>query len=335
MHIFFVMRKYFPGITSVFLTFLNTYAQEITAQERFDFSHTGMGSLFTITCYGTDPDHVKKTAETAFAMIDRFEGIMSDYNPESELMRLSRKSGQGTFIPVSDELFGIIQESLRWSEWSDGIFDITVGAYSQLWRRAGRKDQFPDSSELFKAAAVVGYHNIKLDAGTHSVKLVKPGMQLDLGGIAKGYTVDWIYDLFKKNGYNRILVDGGGDIRVGKSPPGKEGWAIALENYTGSDSIASKTNCAIATSGDLYRYIKIDSIRYSHIIDPQTGFGITTPRTVTVTAPSCLQADVLASILSVSGAEKGFELLENLENVSVMIVEIQNGNEKIYKYPDK
>lgn len=324
--------KDFLLLTGVVFIFLDVNAQENQDPNRFEFSHSSMGSLFTIIGYGSDSILQQETAKAAFLMVDRLNLIMSDYNPESELMKLCRTAGQGEYIPVSGELFAIIQESQRWSVWSGGIFDITVGAYSQLWRRAGRKDQIPDSSQLEKAASVVGYHDIQLDTANHSVKLVNPGMQLDLGGIAKGYTVDKIFNLFRNNGFDTVLVNGGGDIRVGENPPGTQGWKIRIENENGRDSISFLSNCAIATSGDLYRFTEINGVRYSHIIDPFTGFGITIPRTVTITAPACMEADVLASILSISGARVGFGLLKNLKDVNALIVEVEKDGKKILQY---
>ena len=325
-------RAHFMWILFFIFLFSELRMQEVPPQNRFEFSHSSMGTLFTIIVYGSDSLQIKQTAMAAFSMIDHLNLVMSDYNPESELMKLCRNSGPGKYIPVSSELFNVIQESIYWSEWSDGTFDITIGPYSQLWRRAGRKDLLPDSMQLQEAKALVGYQKIKLNRAERTVMLTKSGMQLDLGGIAKGYTVDKIYNHFKANGYTEVLVDGGGDIRVGKSPPGSEGWKIRIMNGNGLDSMAYLTNCAIATSGDLYRFTEIKGIRYSHIINPFTGYGITIPRTVTVIAPNCTEADVLASILSIMGAENGFELLKKSPEVSAFIVEIEKDEYKVIRY---
>ncbi len=313
--------------------FSNGQAQKNQIQNRFEYSHSSMGTLFTIVGYGSDSLHANETAMAAFSLIDHYNLIMSDYNPESELMQLCGRSGQESSIPVSTELFSILQESLYWSHWSAGIFDITIGPFSQLWRRAGRKDLLPDSAQLQKAATRVGYQYIKLDPSNQSVLLTKPGMQLDLGGIAKGYTVDMIFNLFQRNGFESVLVDGGGDIRAGAAPPGSHGWRIGIMNGSGLDSIAFLSNCAIATSGDLYRFSEINGIRYSHIINPFTGYGITVPRTVTVIAPTCTEADVLASILSISGPENGFILLQTRQKVSAFILESEKENRKVFQYP--
>ena len=328
------MQRDFLLLVGVISFFIKVNAQQIHDQIRFEFSHSSMGSLFTIVGYGSDSLRAKETALTAFSMIDRFNLIMSDYNPESELMQLCRRSGQENYTQVSSELYDIIWQSLFWSEWSKGIFDITVGTYSQLWRRAGRKDLLPDPHQIDKAASTVGFQYIKLDSANQSVRLVKPDMQLDLGGIAKGYTVDKIFKLFRDKGFERILVDGGGDIMTGESPPGARGWKIRIENENGIDSVSFLSNCAIATSGDLYRFTEIDGIRYSHIIDPFTGYGISMPRTVTVSAPTCTEADVLASILSIIGPDRGFEMLKKLESVRALIIEMKNDEKKLFQYPN-
>jgi thiamine biosynthesis lipoprotein len=307
-------------------------AQENHDSFRFEYSHSSMGSLFTIIGYGSDTLHARAMANSAFSMIDRLDLIMSDYNPESELMKLSRQSGNGEFIPVTTELFHVIRQSLFWSAWTGGIFDITIGPFSQLWRRAGRKDVLPDSIQIHRAATRVGYQYIQLDTINQSVMLVKPGMQLDLGGIAKGYTVDEIFHFFKDQGYDRLLVDGGGDIRVGNNPPGTDGWKIRISGGNGLDSLVYLSDCAVATSGDIYRFAEINGKRYSHIINPFTGYGIQIPRTVTVIAPDCTEADVLASTLSIAGVKEGFRLLKKQKEVKALILEDRKGKLKEYRF---
>jgi len=334
MLIFFKNKKVFLCLSLFIFAKLTGYSQENDVLSRFEFSHSSMGSLFKIICYSTEETEVKQTAKIAFSIIDSLNLKMSDYLPESELMKLCRTSGKGIYKEVSEDLFNIISESIYWSRWSEGAFDITIGAYTQLWRRAGRKEILPAPDQLKKASIAVDYHFIKLDSMNRSVLLSNPDMQLDLGGIAKGYAVDRVFSIFEKRGYNYLLVDGGGDIRTGDAPPGTQGWKIALDNRIGNDSIIFISNVAIATSGDLYRFVEIDNIRYSHIINPATGYGITIPRIVTVTAPTCAQADVLASILNITGANKGFELLTKLTGITAMIVEgIPEEDMTSYRYP--
>lgn len=302
--------------------------------KRFEFSHGQMGTIFNIVCYSDDTAAVRAVADRVFAMIDSLNLVFSDYNPESELNRLCLKSGNGKYIKVSKSLFDMIRTSLCWSKRSRGIFDITVGPYTQLWRRAIRRDEKPDPDRLARASESVGYRNIKLRRKTQSVKLKKKNMQLDLGGIAKGYTVDRIYKFLVANGIKICLVDGGGDIYAGQKPPGDEGWKVQFQELGDTKKFMTLTHRAVATSGDLYRFFEYKGTKFSHIIDPGTGMGITAPRTVSVLAPDATTADALATILSIDGPGKGFKLLKKLKDVGALIVQQEGDNIKTYQYGD-
>jgi thiamine biosynthesis lipoprotein len=289
-----------------------------------------MGTLFRIVCYAENEELAKKVINKAFNRVDSLNYIMSDYLPDSELNRLSRSSGEGKYVAVSNDLFNIIELSYQWSVKTNGIFDISIGPFSQLWRRAGRKDAIPTAGQIQNASESVGYRYIHIDSDNKSIHLEKPDMQLDLGGIAKGFAVDEMYDIFIHSGINRVLIDGGGDIRAGKAPPAKNGWKIVLENREKDQHTIYLSNASIATSGDLYRYIQVDSIKYGHIIDPRTGYGSTIPRTVTVQANNCTDADVLASILSIWGAEEGFKFISSIPGTKALI--IQNEGDYIERF---
>lgn len=299
--------------------------------EKYEFSHGTMGSLFHIICYADDSSRAANAAIKAFARLDTLNLIMSDYLPYSELSSLTEKAGSGEWVRVSKPLFDILQTSYRWSEWSHGAFDVTIGPLTKLWRRAGRKEVFPTEEQIDKALESVGYKYLLLDPAAQSVKLEKPGMMLDLGGIAKGYAVDEVHRIFREMNIPVVMIDGAGDIMTGRKPPGQEGWKIALESLKDKEPVFILSNQAVATSGDLYRYTIFNGVRYSHIIDPETGYGITIPRTVTVFASNCTAADVLASILSVMGPKKGLKKLGNLENTEALIIEDRNGATREWK----
>jgi thiamine biosynthesis lipoprotein len=148
-------------------------------------------------------------------------------------------------------------------------------------------------------------------------------MYLDFGGIVKGFAVDEVYRIFSKHGLHSTLVDGGGDIYAGDPPPDRNGWKVMISNLDEKEQYILIKNQSIATSGDLYRYIEIDGNKYSHIIDPRTGYGINLPRTVTVLANDAASADIMASVLSVLGSE-GFTLMEDM-NMKVIILQQENG----------
>lgn len=309
-----------------------SYSQASTVLKRFEFSHGQMGTIFNIVCYGNNEEYVRERVNEAFSIIDSLNQIFSDYIPDSELNTLCEKSGTGKFIPVSMPLFKVIYQSLYWSKLSQGAFDITVGPYTQLWRRAKRQEKLPDKDNLLKASNSIGYQYIKLNISKRAIFLKKKNMQLDLGGIAKGYTVDSIYSFLKVNKLPFCLVDGGGDIYAGCIPPDAKGWKIAFEDLEKIKKSLFISQKAIATSGDLYRFFEYKGVKYSHIINPRTGFGITIPRTVTVIAPNATEADALATILSVCGPKSGFKLIRKLKQVNALIIQEEGDETKRYEF---
>ncbi|MEL6252168.1 MAG: FAD:protein FMN transferase [Bacteroidota bacterium] len=296
------------------------FAQEL---RRFSFSSPHMGTNFRIVLYAEDSLQADTAARAAFSRIEELNEILSDYLPDSELNLLSARAGSGDFVPVSDELWTVLLASRFFSKKSKGAFDISIGPLSRLWRRAMRKAAFPEADKLKKAHALVDWRSIKLNKKSQSVKLKKEGMKLDLGGIAKGYAVDEAYQVLKDAGIEAALVDGGGDLLLGNSPPGKEGWTIEVPAYTypekeDKDLLVLK-NCSVATSGDTYRYIELNGIRYSHIIDPRTALGISKRRMLTVIAKEGMTADALASVYSILGKEDEKKIRKRYRDSSIQV----------------
>jgi len=205
-----------------------------------------------------------------------------------------------------------LTKAQRVAEQSDGAFDVTVGPVVRLWRLARRTQRLPDASKLEKARALVGYRNVRIDPNRHTVQLLKPGMQLDLGGIAKGYSADEALVTLKKQGIASALVAAGGDIAVSGPPPGREGWDITIAPIEeGEPTPHLRLNdAAVSTSGDAEQYVEIDGIRYSHIVDPRTGIGLTGRSEVTVVAKHGIDADSLTKVAAVLGPEKGLPIIE-------------------------
>ena len=284
--------------------------------QRFEYAQPLMGTTFRLVFYTDSKEKADVLSQDTFQLLDSLNQIMSDYLPESELSKLSRTSGSGQKVTISDELWEIMRLSKKISRKSKGAFDITIGPLSQLWRRAVRRNEFPDSSKIQEATNRVNHKYIRLYPAEQAVKLKKESMRLDLGGIAKGYAVDKSFEYLSQKGISIALVDGGGDIRLGNPPPGEAGWKISVSDLdlTGNElnKVLELRNCAIATSGDTYRFIEWKGKRYSHIIDPRTGYGITQQRKTTVIVPNATMADALASALSVMGPQKGFRLLNRL-----------------------
>jgi thiamine biosynthesis lipoprotein len=286
---------------------------------RYSFTEPHMGTTFKIILYAPDEATANRAAKAAFARVAELDGIMSDYKPASELMRLCAQAG-GEPVKVSDDLWTVLERAQEVSRRSDGAFDVTVGPMVRLWRRARRTREMPDAEELAKAKALVGYEKMKLDPKEHTVRLEKKGMRLDLGGIAKGYAADQALTVLKKHGLSRALVAAGGDIAVGDAPADADAWTVGISPVEDPESKPKKylllTNAAVSTSGDAEQYVEIGGKRYSHIVDPKTGVGLVGRMTATVVAPNGLWSDPLTKVVAVLGPDKGFPIIEQTKGVS-------------------
>ncbi len=294
------------------------------ALKRFAFEEPHMGTRFRIVLYAAGEETARKASCAAFDRIAALDACMSDYKPDSELMRLCAKAG-GDPVAVSDELFFVLSRAQEAARRSEGAFDVTVGPVVRLWRRARRTQQMPDPEKLAQARYLVGYENVRLDARRHTVQLLKEGIQLDLGGIAKGYAADEAQAVLKKHGIARALVAAGGDIVVSGPPPGAEGWKIAIapladEGENPAGPWMWLKDAAVSTSGDAEQYVVIDGKRYSHIVDPRTGIGLVGRMSATVTARDGITADSHTKIVAVLGPEKGFPIIESVEGAAARFV---------------
>ncbi len=295
--------------------------------QQYEFQRIRMGIPVKIALYATDDATAKQAAQAAFARMKQLDRILSDYDPDSELMQLCGQAGTDRHIPVSADLKAVLEHSLRLSRQTDGAFDVTVGPLVKLWRKARRKKQLPTAEALTTARTAVGFEFVDLDADLSTVRLTKPNMRLDLGGIAKGYAADQALAELKANGVSRALIDAGGDIVVGDPPPGKAGWRIGIAPLLKKDGPPSRfvtlKNAGIATSGDAWQYVEFDGVRYSHIIDPKTGYGLTERSSVTVIAADGITSDALASAVSVLGVQRGLDLIEKTLGAEALFVTLE------------
>jgi thiamine biosynthesis lipoprotein len=304
---------------------------------RFDFREIHMGVSFRIVLYAPNEFSANKAARAAFDRIEQLNRIMSDYDPNSELMQLCRSSQPQQPVKVSPELLLILSRSNELSCKTHGAFDVSVGPVVRLWRRARRRKQLPDPHRLAEARRLVDYRSIVIDEKAGTVSLQKNGMRLDLGGIAKGYAGDQALVLLRRRGITQAMIDGSGDIVVGDPPPGKRGWKIGIAPLEKPDGPPSRylllSNAAVATSGDAFQYVEIAGKRYSHIVNPQTGLGLTTRSSVTVIAPDGITADSLASAVTLLGAYKGLKLIAATNGTAALIVQVEKGARQ--EFPSK
>ncbi|MCU0873856.1 MAG: FAD:protein FMN transferase [Pirellulaceae bacterium] len=302
--------------------------------QRYRELRPGMGSTFEIIVYAPDEAMAQRGLGAAFARIDQLNQIFSDYDSASEACRLSHASPMPEAVPVSAEMFTLLDYSAQLSRATDGAFDVTVGPVSRLWRRARRQRQLPAPDRLREALAGVGYQHLELDAAGRKARLAAPGMRLDFGGVGVGYAVDEALTVLKQHGLTRVLVNGSGDIVLGAPPPGETGWRIGvapLEPNQPPSRFLRLAHCGVSTSGDAWQFVEIDKQRYSHIVDPKTGLGLTTRSSVTVIAPTGTAADGLATAASVLGVEQGLALVERTCGAACLMVCIENEKPQVHE----
>jgi thiamine biosynthesis lipoprotein len=257
-----------------------------------------MGTEFRITISTADTSGMQMAVDSAFRRVEELEQMMSDYRADSELNRLR---GTAKWQRVSPDLYEVLNFSRQLAKQTGGAFDPTIGPLTKLWRRSFRQQEFPEEERILAARARVHWKDLRV-ARRGRVRLRREGMSLDLGGAAKGYALDEVGHLLRKFGFPSFLIDGGGDLLLGDAP-GEEGWSVEFpQGYFVSDL----HNTAIATSGDAYRFLEWEGVRYSHIIDPRSGYGTTHQKEVTVFGPSAMVADGLASAFLLGQKPGGF-----------------------------
>jgi thiamine biosynthesis lipoprotein len=299
----------------------------LQAQEkRFSFSRPKMGSPFTIIFYDVDSLHANKIANNCFLLVDSFVNIFSDYIDTSELNRLSNSSGQKKYVPVTPALYDIFRQAQKAYKLSNGAFDITMGPLIKLWRKARKEQLLPDTLSIINQKKLTGFDKVKIDKSSQTVQLLKPGMQLDLGGIAQGYIAQKVLDRLVQDSIKSALVDVSGDIAMSNPPAGKKGWAIGINLPEQTEDLQKKklllSNCSVSTSGDVYQHMEFKGKKYSHIINPRTGYGITSQRNVTVIASDAVTADWLATACSILPIPKAKRISRKM-NAALMIAFIK------------
>ena len=310
-------------VIATFIPYYNIKAESLQRAERVEYKKIQMSIPVRLVFYADlGAEDGKKRADAAaqrvFENVERLKMVFSDYESDSELRKVCIAAQDGSEVPVSDDLWTVLVAAKKYHRLSNGAFDPTVANAVRLWRRAVREEKFPKRDKLEEARELTDFNLVVLNEKTHTMRFLKKGVRLDLGGIAKGYIIDKSLELLKELGYPAALVDIGGDVAVGDAPPeldsrqgepgcvspraeGRKGWKIGILDETGKDvkEFRYLTNCGIATSGANARFVVIDSIRYSHIIDPKTGLGLTNSVVTTVIAPTAMDADAWASARSV------------------------------------
>ncbi len=292
-------------------------------------SRPAMGTVLSLELETTGPGRAGRIREKFWAEAERLEDIFNRYDPESELSRLNREAPAGP-VAVSREMFEVLSRAVEISRLTDGAFDVTVGPLVEAWGFfPDREGRLPGPEEVEAARSRVGWENISLDRESRTVRYLHPGLEIDLGGLAKGYVVDRLADLLAGEGVTGALINAGGDIYcLGRHPEGR-GWRIGIEHPRIEGEVLAVLELAdraVATSGDYRNYFIHLDRRYSHILDPRTGGPARTGvMESTVLAPDCLTADGLATALFVLGPERGLEIIESGEDWEGLLVVDREG----------
>lgn len=289
----------------------------------YTYSFTAMATTFKVAAYTDDPKKLEEVTKAIEAEALRLNTVYSDYDPNSELERWVA-SEKKTDFKMSSDLFDILCISEDWNQKSNGDFDPSIGQVTRMWRKRRKAKSLPTEDDIRFAREHSGWQHIHIDRENHRVDIDDPEVRIDLGGIAIGYTVDHCCDMLERAGINCYLLDAGGDMRCGHAPPDREGWRVEVAPIEkGKEPLRQMLiqDCAMTTSGDLFRFVEINGVRHGHTIDPKTGYGVPGPTAVTVIADTCLQVDVVDNILAIMGPEKGTQFLkEHLPNAEAFFV---------------
>ncbi len=286
-------------INIAFLNLLSCVPAKInTPEHRFEYSELHMGVQARLVLYTSSEVSAKTAAKAAFEEANRLNLIFSDYEPESELSRMSKMAYPEAF-QISEELLDVLILSKKFYDLSEGSFDVSAGSLTQLWRRSRREKSLPSGSALQDAKERLGMNSIRLDREASMVLLDKPNMVFDLGGVAKGYAAAKMLGILRAFGCPQSMIEFGGELALGEAPPDSDGWKIDIQGkaYEIQDVFVS-------SSGSDFQFVEIDGVQYSHVLDTKTGLGLPFHHSLSVIHGNGPEADALSTTLSLIPKEK-------------------------------
>jgi thiamine biosynthesis lipoprotein len=284
---------------------------------RIESSIDAMGSTFTLVAYGDNRNKLQAAVDQAFEEIRRLDDLLSNYKPRSEWSRVNREAA-GEPVRVSPELFSLLEACLDYSRKTEGAFDITVGPLVRIWGFFKGSGRLPHRAEIRTALAKVGYRNVILDKENLTVRFARPGVELDPGGIGKGYAVDQVADILRNLGIGSALISAGGSSIYGLgAPPNEKGWRVKIRHPRQPAETAAELvlhNSSLSTSGTAEKFFYSGGKLYSHVFDPRTGYPAPGMLSVSVTAPRTLDSEAWTKPLFILGRKwapahlpKGFQ----------------------------
>ncbi len=297
--------------------------------KKFVYTDKAMGTIITVFVWTDDETRAARGAASVFEEMKRLDGVMTTWTPDSEVSQINTAAGVKP-VTVSSETFAVIERAMDVSKKSNGVFDITVGAFKGLWKFDQDMDgTLPTPAEVKKRLVNIGYKHLKLDKKRRTVFLQKKGMSITLGGIAKGYAVDQCVKLLHDQGLVSFMIQAGGDMYIA----GKKGtapWTVGIRDPRGAPdamfAMAAVEDHSFSTSGDYERGFVKDGVRYHHILDPRTGQPAMASRSVTIRAKDAFTADAWSKVLFILGHKASLKLLkrQKLSDFEVVWVDAAN-----------
>lgn len=270
---------------------------------KFTYHQPLMGTRFSLVLYADGKKNADTAAKAAFDYAAEVNRVCSDYDVTSELMQLNAAPANVAF-QCSAMLHDVLTRAAAVARQTQGAYDPTLGWHSYNWRMARKKGVLPDAGTIARAKAASGWEKLSLDPARGTATKLAADMRIDLGGIAKGYAADGMLTILNRHHITRACIVAGGDVLLGDPPPGKVGWEISLRTLDADHSLTPATltesNCAISTSGDIHQSATIGGKRYSHVVDPGTGLGLTRRVSATVTGRTATLTDALATAFCVN-----------------------------------
>ena len=285
-----------------------------------------MGSRFDITMVASDSITANTYIDDAVAEIKRIENLISSWNPDSQTSLINKNAGIKPVV-VDQELIDLILRAIQISKITNGAFDISYASVDKVWRYDGTMTHKPTAEEISNSIAKIGYQNILVDKDAKTVFLKLEGMKIGFGAIGKGYAADKTRKLLIGKGVKAGIINASGDLTTwGKQPDGKD-WMVGITNPLNKDHVFSWfpiIDAAVATSGNYEKFVEFDGVKYSHIIDPRTGYPSTGLTSVTIFAKSAELCDALATSVFITGVDVGLDMINQLKGVECIIVDAQN-----------
>ncbi|MBF9253698.1 FAD:protein FMN transferase [Pontibacter sp. 172403-2] len=281
-----------------------------------------MGTRFEFAAVTKDEQKAWEAIETGIRETQRIEALISEWQPTSQTSEINRAAGIRPVV-VDEELYDLISRCLRLSRLTNGAFDISFAAIDKVWHFDGTMQSLPDSQEVAASVSKIGYEKIILDLASHSVFLSEPGMKIGFGAIGKGYAANRARDLMRSMGIPGGVVNAAGDLTTWGKQANGESWYVGIADPAEKDEVFSwltADEIAVVTSGNYEKYVEIGGKRYSHIIDPRTGYPVSGLKSVTIVCPNAELADALATAVSVMGAEEGLGLINQLKGVECLLI---------------